>query len=83
MRDNKNNLLPNGLGFSCFTMPVDWYSSKNNNTGQAFFKKQTMSQAQSKKPQFEVAGVIMSLLCVFHCSLGRLSYLAEFTDRNY
>jgi hypothetical protein len=31
MRDNKNNLLSNGLGFSCFTMSVDWYSSINNN----------------------------------------------------
>ena len=31
MRDNKNNLLPNGLGFSCFSMSVDWYSSMNNN----------------------------------------------------
>ena len=31
MRDNKNNLLPNGLRFSCFTVSVDWYSSINNN----------------------------------------------------
>ena len=31
MRDDKNNLLPNSLGFSCFTMSVDWYSSMNNN----------------------------------------------------
>jgi hypothetical protein len=31
MRDNKNNLLPIGLGFSCLIMSVDWYSSMNNN----------------------------------------------------
>ena len=32
MRDNKNNLLPNGLAFSCISISVGWYSSMNNNT---------------------------------------------------
>ena len=54
MRDNKNNLLPNGLGFSCFTMSVDWYSSMNNNKAPTMiaFKLGRLVDVRDRSKQF-------------------------------
>lgn len=54
MRDNKNNLLPIGLGFSCFTMSVDWYSSINNNKAPTMiaFKLGRLVDVRDRSKQF-------------------------------
>jgi hypothetical protein len=54
MRDNKNNLLPNSLGFSCFTMSVDWYSNMNNNKAPTMiaFKLGRLVDVRDRSKQF-------------------------------
>jgi hypothetical protein len=54
MRDNKNNLLPNGLGFSCFSMSVDWYSNMNNNKAPTMiaFKPGRLVDVRDRSKQF-------------------------------
>ena len=54
MRDNKNNLFPNGLVFSCFIMSFDWYSSMNNNKASTMiaFKLGRLVDVRDRSKQF-------------------------------